>query len=307
MRNNIIYALILLTVLLLAACESFTGPERWTNGPYIVITGNLEMGRPITLERAIFVGRTTSTNGGSYMDMFIDDAEVIVRDLNDGTVDSLEFDSNLSNDGILMGYIDPDSSFIPQVGHKYRIVVNIPGEADSIWAETIVPNPLQIVSDDAFTFDTTGGWPELVWETANIEHPLRLQAETDTTTVLRFEFYCLEEWQDVSYTMSFMGMSGEPEDEDEYEDPVSGWPRKNDFFYKFQPQLHDDGNYYVIDRGYNMNIWFYGRYSITIDHIDDNYYHYLYKPEGYRHGGVHNGVGWFGSLSGQTVYTRVVE
>ena len=63
----------------------------------------------------------------------------------------------------------------------------------------------------------------------------------------------------------------------------------------------------MIDRGYKGAIVFYGRLSITIYNIDDNFYQYLYKPEGYNFGGIQNGIGYFGSVSGSTIYTEVVE
>ena len=311
MRKTYILATVIIALLFLAACDDFTGPERWTEGPYIAITGNLHEGEPITLDKPIFIGRTVSASGGDLDDMFIFDAEVYIRDLTpgvDNSADSLEFAVDIEN--FKIGFIDPDQSLIPQTHHRYRLVARIPGVADSIWAETIVPDPVSFVPDSAFTLDPEPAvWPELYWEDANIDHPLKIEAVDDSVCYMYFRFYCLEEYEDhPKYTMTFMTDDEHPTDPDDYENPGSGWPRKTDWTYRYQPQYDPtDGGYYILDRGYKANIWFYGRYELTAYNIDENYYKYLYKPEGYRHGGINNGVGWFGSVSGDKIYTKVVE
>jgi len=307
MRTTLLIIVAGIIALALTSCEDYTGPSRWNEAPYYVITGNLHQGEPITLDTAIFVGRTVSANGGNLQDMLVLDAQVIVRDLTDHSVDSLVFDYEETDDDVKIGYIDPDQSFIPQVRHRYRIVALIPGEADSVWAETVVPDPITLLPDDAFATNPDAEYPLLKWETANVEHPLRVQTVGDSVSYMYFKFYCLEEYsKNLEYTISYMG--DHPESEDDYEDPTYGWPRKIEYFWRYQPQLDEnDGNYYILDRGYKANIWFYGRYSVTIYHIDENYYNYLYKPEGYRFGGVQNGVGWFGSVCGGTMYTHVVK
>ena len=60
-------------------------------------------------------------------------------------------------------------------------------------------------------------------------------------------------------------------------------------------------------RFFESNLLFFGRYRISVFHVDENYYRYLYKPEGYNFGGVEQGIGYFGSRSGQSIYTRVIE
>jgi hypothetical protein len=41
--------------------------------------------------------------------------------------------------------------------------------------------------------------------------------------------------------------------------------------------------------------------------LDDNYYSYRSKPEGYYYGGVTNALGCFGSASGGVMYTKIVK
>ena len=307
-----IIALILVAAaaLLLVACEDFVGPSRWNNEFYYIITGNLVDGQPITLDRPIFVGRTINVNGGNPNEMFILDATVVVRELGpDNTAvlsDTLSFSVyNPTGDlnDMKVGYVDPDSSFIPQAGKTYQVAVYIPEEADSIWARTTVPSHMEVMPDEAFTFDETATYPTLKWDTANIEHPLRIQAQNDEMCYMYFRFYCLEDFaSEPQYTIDFMGMDDTPEDEDEYDDM-----RETAWVSRYQPEQREDQNYYIEDRGYKANIWFYGDTEIDIYSIDENYWQYNYKPEGYRYGGVNNGLGYFGSLSGQKMYTRVIE
>jgi hypothetical protein len=303
MRQILIITLIAIT---LAACADTTSSRRYEEAPYYVINGKLTAGEPLTLSAPVFVGKTVSTDGSNLNDMVIADAEVFIRDVTDnpnGPIDSLTFDIAIGSDDVTMGYFDPDSTLIPQCGHTYRIVAIIPGVEDSVWAETTVPKLMTVLPDPAFTTDPNGEYPSIPWETSDSQHPLRAQLTTGDQFNLFVQFYCLEEsYEDVEWTITF-GSSDKPADQDEYEDPASHEPRKIEFFYRSEPEAQDDG-YFIRESRFKTFVWFYGRYRIKYYSIDDNYYNYLYNSEGFKHGGVHNGLGYFGSASGNTLYTR---
>jgi hypothetical protein len=278
-----------------------------------VVTGRLYENEPITPDKAVFIGRSIPAEGGNLDDMFITEAEVEIHDIGNDIVYPLEFVYEITGNTINLGYYEPSGQLLPQTGETYRLRAVIQDtlmkSTDSLWAETTVPENIEIEVDSlVFTADTLQtGWPQLIWENANIDHPLVIRAENDQQKSLYFKFYCLETWENARYIIDFGG-NEYPEDEDEYEDPGSGFPRKIEYFNLYTPEFDDEsGNYYVIDRGYKGAIVFYGRLSITIYNIDDNFYQYLYKPEGYNFGGIHNGIGYFGSVSGSTIYTEVVE
>ncbi len=85
-------------------------------------------------------------------------------------------------------------------------------------------------------------------------------------------------------------------------------PRKMKFWYSYQPSLYEETDMFLItDRGYKASFIFYGRYEIQVYSIDENYYKYLYNTNGFLHGGIENGFGYFGSVSGGKLFTKIVE
>ena len=305
--------LFIIPIIIFTSCDQLVSPRRYKEEYYYVITGRLYENEAITPENAIFVGKTILADGGNIEEFVISDAQVKIIDLENEVVFPLQFIIDLTSNPINLGYFDPTGSLIPQALKSYRIeavlVDSINYAQDTLWAEATVPKPIEIEIDTtAFTADTTlTGWPELVYDTANIDHPLTIKAEDQQTMNLYFRFFCLESWEDAIYTIEYMG-NDSPEDEEEYEDPNTGFPRKIEYFNLYEPELDlQSGNYYVIDRGYKGAIIFYGRYSITVYNIDDNFFKYLYKPEGYNFGGINGGIGYFGAVSGNTVYTKVIE
>jgi hypothetical protein len=66
------------------------------------------------------------------------------------------------------------------------------------------------------------------------------------------------------------------------------------------------GNFLVV-KDYKQAYVFFGRYRISLYIVDDNYYRYSFMPEGYFHGGVHGGLGYFGSAGGGRMYAKIVK
>ncbi|MBN1327632.1 MAG: DUF4249 family protein [Candidatus Cloacimonetes bacterium] len=307
------FYIVIMSVILLSGCEQLTSTRRFTEDHYYVVTGKLYENLPVTPERAIFIGKTIPAEGGNLMEMLISDAAVQITDLQSNVVYPLEFVNEINGNSLNIGYYDASETLVPQAQKQYRLEAvfydNLTESIDSLWAVTTVPQPIEIEIDSlVFTADTTlTGWPELVYETANLEHPLTIKAEDGSQQQLYFLFYCLENWQNARYINPFADHDY-PDDEEEYEDPTYGYPRKIEYFNLYMPELDpEDGLYYIIDRSYKGNFIFYGRYSVTIYNIDDNFYQYLYRPEGYNFGGINNGIGYFGAVSGNTIFTRVIE
>ncbi|MCK9557957.1 MAG: hypothetical protein PHQ78_05600 [Candidatus Cloacimonetes bacterium] len=72
------------------------------------------------------------------------------------------------------------------------------------------------------------------------------------------------------------------------------------------PQAEQEGSYIVL-RDYRQGYVFSGRYKVTMMVTDANYFKYNFMPEGYLHGGVTYALGYFGSASGGTLYTKIVK
>jgi hypothetical protein len=287
--------IILLVLAVLFGCDDFTSEQRYKD-EYFIITGLLYEGEPI---KDIFVGKTISP-GDSYFDLIIPDADVVIKQYNgDELLQTipLTFEFGFYQDN---GFNEISTDYI------YRIEAQI-GDV-LVSAETEVPASIDILPDEAFTFDeNTPDFPELIHATADSEHPIIIQTANESAVSMMFEFYCLEEFADAPQYIYSFGNHNTPDTPEEYESPADGSPRELEFYGNYLPVLEDDGNYYITEQSYSGPFVFYGDYQITIYSLSGNYYNYLYKPDGYTHGGINNGFGYFGAVSGRPIYTEVVE
>lgn len=316
MKNILLSAL----VLVILSCSDLTSGKRFEETS-LVLTGLLDENSTVNPENPVYIGRTVDVNAGNLADLFIDDEDVEYVHLIDiaaqDTV-SMVFYVNFEKGKEVgkFGYIDPnwnnENGLLITSGNTYRIEAKVKhlNEWITISAETTVPKPITLnpLNDDSFTFNPEEEFPELSYETANTEHPLQIQTESDEAANMFFQFYCMETFDNALYIIEYPGEEETPEDEESYEHPVSGFPRKVQFWYAYEPKLLEDEQMFVItDRGYKASFIFYGRYEIQAFSVDENYYQYLYKTNGFMHGGIENGVGYFGSRSGDKIYTKVVE
>ncbi len=296
--------------LAILSCEGPTSSERYDEDYYYIIAGALMEGQPMSLDNAIYVGRTIKP-GSDILDAFIDDADVTIYD-DEGNSYPLEFGFNFGNDldSLKIGYFNED--LIPEAEHTYRIELCVPTAQDStiidtVWAETTVPKTISIDLGTAFTTnpDSVDNY-QLAWETAGSEHPLIIETSDAEPVVIYSKFYCLEEWNTVRMVKPIFGQDTFDEEVD-YDDPSNHYPRLLSDFGEFLPDANGNG-YSVSYSFYQALLVFYGGYEIKIHSIDQNFYKYLYKPESnYQYGGVHGGYGYFGSVCGVTIYTTVVE
>ena len=289
--------LLILISIIMFGCDDFTSEQRYKDD-YYVITGLLYEGEPIY---DVFIGRTISP-GGSLTDFNIPDADVEIEEFNENgefvqTIPLTYFE--FQGFGI---YADATMSNLVTEGYSYKISAQI-GE-ELVWAETDVPGSILINEDEAFTFDENAAdFPDLSYATADSEHPIIIQTDSNDEINLMFKFLCLEEFEDEpQYVFSF-GSHNTPDDLEEYEAN-----QELEFYSSYLPVWNEElQSFAITERSYSGPFVYYGDYEITIYSISRNYYNYLYKPDGYAHGGIHNGFGYFGAVSGEAMYTEVVE
>ncbi|MCF7867332.1 MAG: hypothetical protein K9N09_01415 [Candidatus Cloacimonetes bacterium] len=288
--------------ILFVSCIDFTSPQRYEEAQYY-LTGMLYDNHYVDLENPVMFGRTIATDGDSLQDAIIPTAQIKLYEINsnDVTTDStdLVFSFNPA-DLEEFGFVDLNQHLLIKSGFSYKIEANY--EDETLWAVTTVPDPITVLPDPGYTADTLAtGWPEMVYDTIDQEHPIMIETLNNDIVNLEVETYCLENWQDAEYITPFGDIEG-PEEEEDYESPADGGPRRTRIFYTFQPENN------VIDFGfYQYAFFFYGRYRVTVSSTDDNYLHYLYEPEGYNHGGINGGIGYFGSASSYEIYTKIIE
>ncbi len=295
--NAIVFTPIFLSLLFLFGCE-LTSPQRFDETEY-VITGLLYAGEYVTIEHPIYVNRAINAEEGNIMDVFIDSAEVTLYEL---SPERRVRESIALEFGAPFGFYDPDSSMLIKAGYTYRIEATIEGER--VWAETTVPHNISIITDSTFTKDGSDSiYPSIDYDNMGSKHPIYLRTYDESPVILYLEIYCLEDYDDAEMITDF----GPPEfDEDDYESL-----REGSITFTYTPKYHAStpglpAGYYVTKKSYYLSIMFGGKHKLTLYSIDENYYNYLYKSEGFYYGGINNGLGYFGSASGDDIFTNVI-
>jgi len=300
MKNRL---MIIIALLLLLGCEKTTLPKRYEDDLHF-LTGIIRVGEFVNAENPIRVGTTVSAENGNIDELI--DASVTVN-LQKIVNENVESEIELSYWEESSGFVDLDEMFEIMPNSRYRVVGYF-ATGDSIWAETVTPELINVVADtlvnDNSAFTGTypeGEWPELVYEEADEFHPIQVVTQNNNELYLYNEFYCLETYDNAKYLNPGLG-DEYPADEDEYSNAATGYPQKVETFFEYQPTDN------LVSMGfYQSNLMFYGKHQVTVYSIDQNYFNYLYQPEGYTDGGVRNGIGLLGSACGKKFYTEIVE
>jgi hypothetical protein len=333
MRNKMIYTrktiigkrtarllLILLTALLLAGCSDFVSPERYTT-PQYTLNGILKAGETIGFENPVWIGKSASLDELNSTELFVHDATVrILQTAPNG--DTLSFYLTPvsfpipDSDRQVTFYIDPEMHVI-QPEHNYRIEVTVPGYDKLISAETSVPKVAELVPNfnftppagQGYTTDPSDTLTSIPYTLVDLHYPVTVRVDGDQVVNYMVELFCLEEFStDLEFTTVFFGQEHPPaEMESNYYQASGETIRRINIMSRFVSRQHTDGNWYVSLSDYRQAYIFYGRYKVTAYVMDDNYYKYKFMPEGYYHGGVQNGLGCFGSVSGGVMYAKIVK
>jgi hypothetical protein len=311
--NKLFLSLIVLLILfVLSSCDSTSAPR--FEGEVYSLAGLLRPGFAISADCPVYISKSNSIAGWDPFDLFVTDAEVDIFELDSGINFSLQAQIDMQTGQVK--WVDPAEHII-QAGSRYRIEVRIPGYEKLISAETQVP-PLASLVRDYYGHNVPGeGYgpypdniPQLVYELSDIRYPLALDlGENGGVYNLMAELFCMEEFStELEYTTPILGTTNPTEDMESAYNSAGEGLRRIQFLGRFtaQEQPEREGNYILL-RDYRQGFIFYGRYSVSMMITDDNYYRYSYMPEGYLHGGVQNALGYFGSASGDTMYSRIVK
>jgi len=144
----------------------------------------------------------------------------------------------------------------------------------------------------------------MIYDDIDNQYPVQISVKEGIETVLYEEYYCLESWYNAYYIQDMF--EEKPETESDYEDSMTGYPRKAISYGRYLPKIVD--NEFLIKIPFvKSGFTFYGKHQVTLSLIDNNYFYYLYKTQGYFQGGVNNGIGYFGSASRKKLYTNIIE
>jgi len=306
-RYNYCTLLVLLLLALSIMSCDLTSEKRFTSGT-VVITGMIYAGETITKENAIYIGRSVEIDEISVEAFETAFDSVFVRDLDTQLSKRLTFVTTVINNRPKIGYFDADSTFVIQAGHKYRVVAYY-AAGDSTYGETTVPLEFTVVDNAKYVTDKADvGSVEMKHTEIDDLWPLRIEVDSPTPKVIYMEYYCLwnyDQFEGKPYmTMGdYLGMDIPVDKPEDYDSFMDGYPRKNKYFDKLIPM---NGNILTIPFN-QFNYLFYAPYRTTIYSVDDNFYKYIYKDQPYFHGGVQNGIGYFGSAYKEVRYTTIVK
>ncbi|MCL2065454.1 MAG: DUF4249 domain-containing protein [Candidatus Cloacimonetes bacterium] len=294
---KILFSLILCLSLL--SCTDFTTGKRFEND-YIVIAGLIYDGETISKENPIVIGRSIPVKGGNLSDFFIADATVFIEDIETNERQDLVFFVDLIES--FCGYYDATESFYIKSGKSYKLTAIV--DADTIWAVTTVPDSFEILDNEGFSFDENY-FPEMRQMDIDEHYPLDIKVSKKEIVVIYKEYFCLENWYEAEIILAdILGIGNSYLDsEDDYSNSMDGSPRRNTTYENYLP---NDENVFRL-RYIQPAFVFYGKHRVSLMSIDDNFYKYLYKSQGYFYGGVTGGIGYFGSASRQTMYTKVTK
>lgn len=301
--------ILLLGLLILQSCENTSQPR--FEGDTYSVAGLLVANQAISLEHPVYVTRSSAIEDFDPLQLFVFDAEVLIRDLDT----EAEFQLQPALDEMKVKYIDPEAHVI-QPEHRYRIEVRVPGYAPLIWAETTVPPSVQLLPDPwgtdpagtGYSFDPASA-NATPFSAVDSQYPVVLNTGAVSGDFNFFgQIYCLEDFStDLEFTTTVLGIEHPDESLREvYE--AGGAFRRITFLYPFTTQTLPgyEGNFLVLD-DYAFSFVLYGRYSVSAYIVDDNYYRYTYMQDGYLHGGIHNALGYFGAASGGVMYIKIVK
>jgi len=310
-RILLIVATAVTMLLSLTSCSDFTSPDRFEGNAYS-ISGLLVAGNSISLDQPIYVCRSSSINDFNALELFVPDATVLIIDQNTNE----QFNLTPALHEYKVKYVDENNHVII-ADHVYRIEVDIPGYDKTVWAETHVPVSADLIRDYN-NLDVAGeGYSvsanpidSLSYNDLDVRYPIAMNTGNYSGPVnLYLEFFCLEEFSTaLEFTNPIFGTTNPSSnmESDYYEAGES--IRRIHFIGRYtsmqQPDYQDN---YLLVNDFKQAFIFFGRYRVTAYAVDDNYYKYSYMPEGYLYGGVHNGLGYFGSASGGKMFTKVYK
>ena len=294
------YIMLVIFLIFLSSCDLTSGKRH--NENFIVITANIYAGEYITKDNPILITRSISVNGGSLDMLLVDDALVTIQEKETEISCRLRFFIDYKSGAF--GYYDPLESILVESSKTYVLTVKVQGVA--ITAETTVPDEFMVLPNAGYTTDGNATFPSMIHKTIDELYPIEIKVDKQENIPIFVEYYCLEDWPYVMYVYDdWIGDMG-PATEEDYEGIMDGFPRRNTFYATAYPHIDENG--FVITVPFSqLNYFFYGEYRTTVMRIDENYFKYLYKSEGYLHGGVQGGIGYFGSASRITLYTKIVK
>ncbi|RMH73791.1 MAG: DUF4249 family protein [Gemmatimonadetes bacterium] len=281
--------------LLLWGCDADDGLQSDSYVEQIAIHGYLYVDQPISAANAIFISRTLPIlEPYDIHETAIENALVTLQVDGSTQIDTLyhlyrDIERLIDTDPttyqtISLGgfYANPNITIDALTTYHLRVET----EDHVLTATTTTPHPIEVVHAPKVR-------PEVMTYTEMMEaYPIWITCEEPSQLML-VDVFCREAWEDAAYIDPFINDNPDVNSFDEY-GGVNGEPRHISAYFRLQGIIPDENGIYDVGF-YRDMVVFYGTYDVNIMSIDENYYNYLYRDDPERNGGIHGGVGVFGS------------
>jgi len=318
MMKRIVLLLCLAITILLSSCDKGVSGPRFGDDTYS-ISALLLSGKPIDAENPVYISKSSTIDDFDFAQIFVPDAAVKIMEMNGETivttlnlVPMLDFSEDIPK----VKYID-NSGYIVKADTRYRLEAEIPGYEKLVWAETLVPGEVGLVTDflnqniegEGYSLNPAQ-MDSIPFDRMDVRYPLALSTGAYTGKINLFvEIYCLEEFStDLEWTIPIFGITNADSSLAWIYNSSGDSMRRITLVAQYLAKYFAsaNGNYAVLN-SFRQAVAFFGRYRFTVYSVDDNFYRYRYTAEGYLNGGVHNALGFFGSASGGKLYAKVIK
>ncbi len=287
----VMFILMSLAILMSAiGCDkNATAPEHQEE---VAIFGFLWADQPLDSTKAILITRTEPiTDFYEIEKAALTDTRVTIVD------EARNITYTLSSSAHRPGYFyNPE--LVPESGKSYQLRVEWRDKIIS--ARTKVPAKVTLVS-------------ELSRDQINIEQaddlgyrkPVRVYCD-DPNQVILVDLFCDEPLENAEYINPFGGKA-KPEEQEEYDQGRNAEPRHIKVTALYKDLVTDDYPGEHVVYWYASMLVFYGSNTLQIVGIDDNYQHYMTDEHPVLSGGIQEGIGVFGSVSGGSYALQIVK
>jgi hypothetical protein len=284
-----VFAILILPVLFYSCDKNPAAPDYQKE---ITVFGYIQGNASLDQDHAILVAYTQPISQSYDIDKAaIRNARVTLTEA--GSQQSYELRENPAKPGF---YYNDQLLIKP----KATYTLSVRADGVEVTATTTVPPEIGLTTD--LRADTVN---YVHHKNLSREMPIFVEDENPEQVVL-VDMFCNESWENAEYITPFHNHT-KPDDQEEYDGGVNGEPRHIQGMGKYTD--FTSANYpgqHVID-WYSSMLVFYGSYTMMVHAIDDNYHKHIYTENPDYNGGVHNGLGVFGSYYGQRYEMVVVK
>lgn len=289
MKRSILF--IFIFVIFIIHCEK--NPNKPDYQKEITVFGYLWGDENLNADHAILISYTQPITAFYDLNLAgISGANVTITEESSG--DIVQLQEALEKPGF---YFNDNLNIKPK--ETYHLRTEIDGKV--VTASTTVPPVLTLVTE--LDRDTVNN---VYHKNLSKRKPIFVECE-DVEQLIMVDMFCNEEYQNAEIINPFHESHKYPGDREEYDGGINGEPRHIQGIGRIREFISDDyPAQYVVD-WYSSMLVFYGSYTMQVVNIDDNFHNFLYKEHPEYEGGIHGGLGVFGSVCGDVFEMDVLK